>query len=211
MSILDEDGVFDETLGQDVIPEDQLPAIMEHLVFCRQLDETAFKLQRSGRMGTYPQNTGQEMPSLAAALAIDKADWLVTCYRENTGLFWHGLPPECILLHWMGDERGNHIPAGVNATPIAIPIGTQMLHAVGGGKSQKNGAIGHGGGRTSEGDFHEPQLCRQPEAPQACCQQRMAISASSVQSAGETFAQRGISYGMPCVRADGNDLLQPKS
>ena len=59
VSILDEDGVFDETLGQDVIPEDQLPAIMEHLVFCRQLDETAFKL-RSGRMGTsskhWPRN-----------------------------------------------------------------------------------------------------------------------------------------------------------
>ena len=122
VSILDEHGVFDETLGKDLIPEDQLPAIMEHLVFCRQLDETAFKLQRSGRMGTYPQNTGQEMPSLAAALAIDKADWLVTCYRENTGLFWHGLPPECILLHWMGDERGNHIPAGVNATPIPFPL-----------------------------------------------------------------------------------------
>ena len=58
VSILDEHGVFDETLGKDLIPEDQLPAIMEHLVFCRQLDETAFKLQRSGRMGTYPQNTG---------------------------------------------------------------------------------------------------------------------------------------------------------
>ena len=71
VSILDEHGVFDETLGQDLISEDQLPAIMEHLVFCRQLDETAFKLQRSGRMGTYPQNTGQEMPSLAAALAIE--------------------------------------------------------------------------------------------------------------------------------------------
>ena len=79
-----------------------------------------------------------------AALAIDKADWLVTCYRENTGLFWHGLPPECILLHWMGDERGNHIPAGVNATPIAIPIGTQMLHAAGlawAEKAKKTGAI----------------------------------------------------------------------
>ena len=28
-----------------------------------------------------------------------------------------------------------------------------------------------------------------------------------MQSAGETFAQRGLSYGMPCVRADGNDLF----
>jgi pyruvate dehydrogenase E1 component alpha subunit len=217
VSILDEHGVFDETLGKDLIPEDQLPAIMEHLVFCRQLDETAFKLQRSGRMGTYPQNTGQEMPSLAAALAIDKADWLVTCYRENTGLFWHGLPPECILLHWMGDERGNHIPAGVNATPIAIPIGTQMLHAAGlawAEKAKKTGAIAvtfFGDGATSEGDFHEAaNFAASLKLPVVfCCQNNgWAISVpSSVQSAGETFAQRGISYGMPCVRADGNDLF----
>jgi TPP-dependent pyruvate/acetoin dehydrogenase alpha subunit len=32
----------------------------EQMWICRQLDEIAFKLQRSGRMGTYPQNKGQE-------------------------------------------------------------------------------------------------------------------------------------------------------
>ena len=82
-------------------------------------------------MGTYPQNTGQEMPSLAAALAIDKADWLVTCYRENTGLFWHGFPPSASCCTGWVMNAATTFLHGVNATPIAIPIGTQMLHAAG--------------------------------------------------------------------------------
>ena len=53
--------------------------LYEHMAVCRQLDEVAFKLQRSGRMGTYPQNMGQEATSLGAAYALEKTDWLVTC------------------------------------------------------------------------------------------------------------------------------------
>jgi pyruvate dehydrogenase E1 component alpha subunit len=131
ISILDEHGVFDEELGAGLIPDEDLVRLYEHLVQCRHFDEIAFKLQRSGRMGTYPENRGQEATSLGAAYVLKPKDWLVPCYRENAGLFWRGLPFEYILLHWMGDERGNQIPAGLNITPLAIPIGTQMLHAVG--------------------------------------------------------------------------------
>ena len=74
------------------------------------MDEIAFKLQRSGRMGTYPQNKGQEAAAIGAAYAgIVGTDYLVPCYRENAALFMHGLPMEKVLLHWMGDERGNQI------------------------------------------------------------------------------------------------------
>jgi pyruvate dehydrogenase E1 component alpha subunit len=71
-------------------------------------------------MGTYPQNKGQEANAVGSALAIQKGkDWVVPCYRENAALFMHGLPMHYILLHWMGDERGNQIPEGVNITPLA--------------------------------------------------------------------------------------------
>ena len=131
VSILDESGNFDAKLGKGLIPDADAVKLYEHMTVSRQLDEVAFKLQRSGRMGTYPQNMGQEATSTGAAYALKKSDWMVTAYRENPGLFWHGLPPEYILLHWMGDERGNQIPEGVNVTPISIPIGTHMLHAAG--------------------------------------------------------------------------------
>lgn len=217
VSILDEHGRFDDPLGADLIPDADVVALYEHMLLCRTLDEIAFKLQRSGRMGTYPQNMGQEAASLGAAYALDRRDWMVTCYRENAGLFWHGVPPELILLHWMGDERGNHIPADVQATPISIPIGTQMLHAAGlawAEKLRKTGAIActfFGDGATSEGDFHEAaNFAANLDLPVifVCQNNGWAISVPSrIQSSAPTFAQRGLAYGMESIQVDGNDLF----
>jgi pyruvate dehydrogenase E1 component alpha subunit len=216
-SILDENGKFDARLGKDLIPNDDLVKLYEHMLECRVLDEVAFKLQRSGRMGTYPQNMGQEATSLGAAYVLDKADWLVTCYRENAGLFWHGVPMTHVLLHWMGDERGNYIPDDVHATPLSIPIGTQMLHATGiawASKYQKKGEIActfFGDGATSEGDFHEAaNFAANLDLPVVffCQNNGWAISVpSKIQSSAPTFAQRGVAYGMECHQVDGNDLF----
>ena len=60
MQILNEDGVLDEKLAKDTLSDDDVLVLYERMLFGRQLDEIAFKLQRSGRMGTYPQNKGQE-------------------------------------------------------------------------------------------------------------------------------------------------------
>ena len=71
------------------------------------------------------------------------------------------VPMHYVLLHWMGDERGNQIPEGVCMTPLSIPIGTQMLHATGiawAFKMRKEPRVAityFGDGATSEGDFHE--------------------------------------------------------
>lgn len=96
VTILDEHGTFDEKLGnpggKPLIPDADLVRLYEHMSVCRVYDEVAFKLQRSGRMGTYPENRGQEATSLGAAYALNQDDWLVPCYRENAGLFWRGLP-----------------------------------------------------------------------------------------------------------------------
>jgi len=217
VSVLDEEGKFDEKLGKGLIPDGDLVKLYEHMVTCRHLDEVAFKLQRSGRMGTYPQNAGQEAASLGAAYALRRTDWMVTCYRENPGLFWHGLPMEYILLHWMGDERGNQIPEDVRATPLSIPIGTQMLHAAGiawGAKYRKQDTVVatfFGDGATSEGDFHEAaNFAANLGLPVVfmCQNNGWAISVPSrIQSSAPTFAQRGLSYGMPCIQVDGNDLF----
>ena len=59
VSILDENGNFDAALGKGLIPDDDLVRMYEHMGVCRHYDEIAFKLQRSGRMGTYPENRGQ--------------------------------------------------------------------------------------------------------------------------------------------------------
>ncbi len=217
ISILDEHANFDEKLGDGLIPNEDLLKLYEAMVACRHLDEVAFRLQRSGRMGTYPQNMGQEATSLGAAYVLRKDDWMVTCYRENCGLFWRGVPMEAILLHWMGDERGNAMPKPHWVTPIYVPLGTQMLHAAGLTLAAKYRGIDRiactffGDGAASEGDFHEAcNFASNLEIPVVfVCQNNFwAISTpSKINSAAPTFAQRGISYGMPCVQVDGNDIF----
>ncbi len=217
VSILDENGKFDEKLGKNLIPDEDVVRLYEHIILCRHLDEVAFKLQRSGRMGTYPENRGQEATSVGAVYALEGKDWLVPCYRENAGLYLRGLPIEYVLLHWMGDERGNQIPEDLHITPIAIPIGTQMLHATGlawASKYRGDGGISctfFGDGATSEGDFHEAaNFASNLDLPVIflCQNNGWAISVpSSIQSSAPTFAQRGVAYGMHSVQCDGNDLF----
>lgn len=216
LQILDENGKLDEKLAKGTLTDQQVLALCEHIILCRHYDEIAFKLQRSGRMGTYPQNKGQEAIA-ATAMAVTREDWMVPCYRENAALFLHGLPMEHILLHWMGDERGNQIPENVNIMPISIPIGTHMLHAAGIAWAQKLRKTGNvaltffGDGATSEGDFHEAMnFATVMKAPTVfiCQNNQWAISVPrEKQMASETVAQKGLAYGANCIQVDGNDVF----
>ena len=219
---LDENGRLDESIVPKGDPsrltDEQVLFLYERMIEYRQLDEIAFKLQRSGRMFTYPQNKGQEAAALGSGLAMRKgADFLVPCYRENAALFLHGLDPKYILLHWAGDERGNAIPTDINVSPIAIPIGTQMLHATGIAWAYKLRAEDRcvityfGDGATSEGDFHEAMnFATVFNVPCIffCQNNQWAISVPrDQQMASETVAQKGLAYGAHCVQIDGNDLF----
>jgi pyruvate dehydrogenase E1 component alpha subunit len=122
-----------------------------------------------------------------------------------------------ILLHWMGDERGNAIDPKLRITPIAIPIGTQMLHATGlawASKYRGDGGIActfFGDGATSEGDFHEAMnFSANLDLPVVfmCQNNSWAISVpTKMQCSAPTLAHRGLAYGMHCVQCDGNDLF----
>ena len=217
VSILDEHGRFDAQLGADLIPDEDVIKLYEAMTVSRQFDQIAFKLQRSGRMGTYPENRGQEAASLGTAYALNNDDWLVPCYRENTGLFWRGLPMEYILLHWMGDERGNQIPTELCITPLAIPIGTQLLHAAGLAwackyrKEDRLACTFFGDGATSEGDFHEAMnFAANLDLPVIflCQNNGWAISVpTKIQCSAPTLAQRGLAYGMESIQCEGNDIF----
>ncbi len=218
LQILDEDGRLDEQLARDTLTDEQVVYLYEQMTTCRQFDEIAFKLQRSGRMGTYPQNKGQEANAVGAGLALTKGkDWLIPCYRENAALFMHGLPMHYILLHWMGDERGNQIPEGCLMTPISIPIGTHMLHAAGIAWAAKlRGedrvvATFFGDGATSEGDFHGAMnFASVMQAPVVfyCQNNQWAISVPrEIQMNSATVAQKALAYDIPTIQIDGNDIF----
>ena len=229
LQLLDEHGKLDEKLAPKGDPsrltDEQAVFLYEKMIDYRTLDEVEFKLQRSGRMYTYPQNKGQEAVALGAGAALRSGiDYLVPCYRENAALFLHGLDPKYILLHWAGDERGNAIPQrsqhgdqGVNVSPIAIPIGTQMLHATGMAwayklrKEDKVVATFFGDGATSEGDFHEAMnFATVFNVPCIfiCQNNQWAISVPRDQQMNsETVAQKAFAYGAHTQQVDGNDLF----
>ncbi len=218
LQILDEDAKLDTKLAKDTLTDEEVRDLFEKMVIYRHFDEVGFKLQRSGRMGTYPQNKGQEAAALGSGYAAKKGtDFLVPCYRENAALFLHGLPMHNILLHWMGDERGNQIPDGVHMTPLSIPIGTQMLHAAGIAwafkiRQEPRCVITYfGDGATSEGDFHEAMnFAGTLQAPCVffCQNNQWAISVPrESQTASETIAQKALGYGMPTTQVDGNDMF----
>jgi pyruvate dehydrogenase E1 component alpha subunit len=218
LQILNEKGELDATLAKDTLKDADVKSLYELMVISREFDEIAFKLQRSGRMGTFPQNKGQEAVALGSAFALRRGiDYIVPDYRNNAALFLQGLPMHYVLLHWMGDERGNAIPKDLSMSPICITIGAQPLHAVGiawAFKLRKEDRVVlcyMGDGATSTGDFHEAMnfaaLMKVPVIF-CCANNQWAISVPSCrQCAAETFAQRALAYGMPTIQVDGNDLF----
>jgi pyruvate dehydrogenase E1 component alpha subunit len=121
------------------------------------------------------------------------------------------------FVYWMGNEIGSHAPEGINVMPVAIPVGTQPLHAVGLGwaaklRGEDTVAMAYfGDGATSKGDFHEAMnLAGVFKAPTIflCQNNQFAISVPrKMQTASATLAQKAIAYGFDGIQVDGNDLF----
>jgi pyruvate dehydrogenase E1 component alpha subunit len=218
LQILDEEGRLDAGLAKDTLSDDDVTGLYEKMFIAREFDEASFKLQRSGRMGTFPQNKGHEALALGAARALKKGqDYLVDYYRQNAAMFLHGLPMHYALLHWMGDERGNAVPQNLSMNPICLAIGAQTLHAVGiawAMKLRKEPRVVlcfFGDGATSTGDFHAAMnfaSIQKVPIVFCCVNNQWAISVPAAKQTGaRTFAQKALAYDIPTMQVDGNDIF----
>ena len=213
--VLDEDG----TVVGDVpdLGEDELVGIYRDMRLARHFDGRAVSLQRQGRIGTYPPLSGQEGAQVGSAAALGEDDWIVPSYREHGAAFVRGLPPEKTLLYWMGHGDGARPPDGVNVFPIAVPIASQVPHAVGGAWASKLRGDDDvfvcyfGDGATSEGDFHEGcNFAGVFDAPTVffCNNNGWAISVPRErQTKSATLAGKAEAYGFDGVQVDGMDPL----
>lgn len=216
LSILDENANLDKSLEPD-IPAEQLKTMYKYMLLGRRTDERMLKMQRQGRLGTFPQSSGHEAISMGSVINIHKDDWHVPAYRELAGMLYRGWPIENIVLFWNGFEEGTRPPEGVNDLPVCVPIASQLPHAAGIGmamniKKDKNVVMTYfGDGATSEGDAHEAlNFASVFKAPVVfvCLNNQYAISVPlSRQMNCETVAQKAIAYNMPGIRVDGNDVL----
>jgi pyruvate dehydrogenase E1 component alpha subunit len=183
----------------------------------RAFDDKALKLQRQGRMGTWPPIKGQEAIQAAFGRAMTTDDWLIPAFREHGVMLEKGIPGHLIYAYWAGDERGSCFPEGVRCLPVAVPVGSQWQHGTGIGLSLKlrgeeAAAVVFGGdGSTSEGDFHEAVNCAGVfGVPTVFVIQnnQWAISVPlHQQTAAETLAQKAHAYGVPGIQVDGNDVF----
>jgi pyruvate dehydrogenase E1 component alpha subunit len=216
LQILDENGRIDSTIMPE-ISDKEVKDIYKAMVLGRVFDDTCLKLQREGRILTYASIKGQEAAQVASAYLLKNNDWLVPCFRENAAMMLHGVPMHMLLLYWNGDERGSSFPKKVNVLPVAVPVATQLPHAVGIAwglkmKGKKDAVmVFHGDGATSEGDFHEALnfagVFKVP-AVIICQNNQWAISVPvSRQTAAKTLAQKAIAYQIPSIKVDGNDVF----
>ncbi len=216
LDILDEKGNADVSLAP-ALTDEELKRMYETLVLVRTFDQRALNLQREGRLGTYPSNMGQEASQVGSTFASEKTDWLFTSFRENGVYVAAGYPLELLFQYWAGDERGMKTPGNLNIFPLSIPVGTQIVHAVGAAMSAKyrKDRVGvlvyFGDGGSSRGDFHEGlNMAGVFKAPVVflCQNNQWAISVPRErQTAAQTIAQKAVAYGFEGIQLDGNDIF----
>jgi pyruvate/2-oxoglutarate/acetoin dehydrogenase E1 component/TPP-dependent pyruvate/acetoin dehydrogenase alpha subunit len=203
--------------GEPTLSPQLLKRLYEQMVFGRQFDEKATNLSTLREIGTYAPSKGQEGAQVAFAAAIDKGDWLVPMYRDTAAMLAFGLPAERILQFWGGDERGMQTPDDLHMLPIAIPVASQLLHAVGIAMAKRlqgeNAVVfaSTGDGGTSKGDFHEAlNFAGVYDLPVVFGVEnnQWAISVKrNRQTASKTIAQKAVAYGFEGILVDGNDVL----
>jgi 2-oxoisovalerate dehydrogenase E1 component len=194
-----------------------LKKLYEAMVFARQFDMKVTNLSTLREIGVYAPFRGQEAAQVGYATAMNSGDWLVPMYRDVAAMITLGLPPQLVLQHSSGDERGNRYPQDLHIMPPAVPVATQLVHGAGvalAQKVQKSGSIvvtSTGDGGTSEGDFHEAMnfagTLRLPVVF-AIQNNQWAISVRRAnQTASMTIAQKAVAYGFEGILADGNDVI----
>src|SRR5690606_38748817 len=180
-------------------------------------DAKAINLQRTGKLGTYAPCTGHEATHVGVGAAMRPEDVLCPVYREYGTQLWRGVTLTEILTYWAGDERGTDFAGPRQDFPWCVPIGSQCPHAAGVAmafriRGEPRVAVAYiGDGGTSQGAFHESvNLAGARRLPVVfvVVNNGWAISVpTSLQTAAQTFAQKGLGNGVPGVRVDGNDVI----
>ncbi|WP_240375100.1 pyruvate dehydrogenase (acetyl-transferring) E1 component subunit alpha [Bacillus piscicola] len=216
MQLINEKGESTKEHVPATFSEDLAKSFYHHMLRMRTFDRSAKNLQRQGRIGTYALMEGQEAAQVGSALALRKEDWLFPTYRDHGAMLTYGADVVRVLLYWKGRTEGSFHP-GKRIFPPAVPIATQLPHAVGAAwaeqrKGTRNAAIAYfGDGATSEGDFHEGMnFASVFQTPVVFFNQNNGYAISvpvDKQMNSKTIAQKSAAYDLPGIRVDGNDVL----
>ncbi|MEQ1633612.1 MAG: thiamine pyrophosphate-dependent dehydrogenase E1 component subunit alpha [Planctomycetota bacterium] len=223
--VIDDDGKLLAGKDPGLLPATML-FLYEQMVQVREFDRRMLMLQRQGRIGFYGPILGQEAATVGSTAAMEARDWVFPALREGAAAMMRGLPLSEAINQLIGNQndrcKGRQMPCHYtykegNYYGMSSVIGTQISHAVGAAMAARLRGddvvvLGYmGDGATSANDFHcgmnFAAVYRSP-CVLFCQNNQWAISVpTSKQSASATIAEKGIAYGMPSVRVDGNDVL----
>jgi pyruvate dehydrogenase E1 component alpha subunit len=219
LHILNEQGEVDRAHDPQ-LPEADLLKIHRAMVLTRKLDIRMLNMQRQGEMGTFAPGLGQEATQIGQVFPLAKDDWFAPSYRSFGAQIWRGWPIDQLLLLWDGFFEGFAPPPGVNDLPFSIVIGSHLPPAVGVAQAIQYRTstppyhavlTNFGDGAMSQGAVNEAfNFAAVSKAPVVfvCENNGWAISMPvEKQAATPTLAQRGIGFGIPSIRVDGNDVL----
>ena len=193
----------------------------------RLIEEKMLILLRQNRITKWFSGIGQEAVSVGLTLALNEDEYILPMHR-NLGVFTsRGLPLDKLFSQWQGTLRGY-----TKGRDRSFHFGTTEHHVVGmishlgaqNGvadgialtsrlkKEKKVTAVFNGDGGTSEGDFHEAvNVAAVWDLPVLFIIENNGYglsTPSSEQFRCESFADKGIGYGMEAVSIDGNNILE---
>lgn len=214
--ILNEAGQADEAQVPPLSDQEML-RIHRAMVLTRKLDVRMLNMQRQGAMGTFAPGLGQEATQIGQIFPLRPKDWFSPSYRSFGAQLWRGWTIEGLLLLWDGYFEGFAVPEGVNDLPFSIVVGSHVPLAVGIGMGIRNRGddavvlTNFGDGAISQGCVNEAfNFAAVYKAPVVFVVENngYAISIPTEKQAGtRELARRGPGFGIPGIRADGNDVL----
>jgi 2-oxoisovalerate dehydrogenase E1 component alpha subunit len=224
--VLDDDG---RAVGpwDPALDASTMIAGLRHMLLVRELDRRMLTAQRQGKTSFYMQCLGEEAVACAFRAALQAGDMNFPTYRQQGLLVAGGYPLELMMAQVYSNEldplHGRQMPvfysardygffsiSGNLATQYVQAVGWAMASAIKG--SSAIAAAWIGDGATAESDFHSAMVFASTyNAPVVLniVNNQWAISTYQAVARGQatTFAMRAHGFGLPSLRADGNDFL----
>lgn len=210
-----------------LLSHDELLEGLRHMMTLRAFDARMQMAQRQGKTSFYMQHMGEEAVSCAFRKALSPGDMNFPTYRQAGLLIAGGYPMLDMMCQIYSNEldplKGRQLPVMYSSREhgffsISGNLATQYIQAVGWAmasamKRDTKIAVGWiGDGSTAESDFHAALVFASTyKAPVVLniVNNQWAISTFQgiARGGSGTFAARGLGFGIPALRVDGNDYL----
>jgi 2-oxoisovalerate dehydrogenase E1 component alpha subunit len=210
-----------------LLSDEELLLGLHNMMTLRAFDSRMQMAQRQGKTSFYMQHMGEEAVSCAFRKALQPGDMNFPTYRQAGLLIAAGYPLVDMMCQIYSNERdplkGRQLPVLYSSKEngffsISGNLATQYIQAVGWAmasaiKNDTKIAAGWiGDGSTAESDFHAALVFASTyKAPVVLniVNNQWAISTFQgiARGGSGTFAARGLGFGIPALRVDGNDYL----